>query len=148
MNEIGFFRDRYAFLSNFHRSSVQVVLDGLRAPTVEHAYQAAKTMDTNERVRIVRLPTPAQAKKAGRDLQLRPDWNEVRDDVMLELVVQKFVYNPCLASLLRETGDAELIEGNYWHDNYWGRCFCGKCPRAEKDNQLGRILMDVRAVVR
>jgi ribA/ribD-fused uncharacterized protein len=85
------------------------------------------------------LDTPGKAKRAGRNLQLRHDWEKVKYDVMLDIVFAKFYQHPELAAKLLATGDAELIEGNWWNDTTWGVC------NGVGSNWLGRILMMVRA---
>lgn len=90
--------------------------------------------------------TPGIAKQRGRSekLPLRPDWDDVKDEIMLKLVRMKFTTKH-LAVRLIETEDAELIEGNNWHDNYWGSCRCSVCSyRGSGSNKLGEILMVVR----
>ena len=107
----------YAFLSNFAASPV--VLDGVTYPTVEHAFQAAKTFDPAERELIRDANTPATAKRLGRGVALRPDWEQAKYGIMRELLRQKFAI-PELRQALRATGDAELIEGNNWNDRFYG----------------------------
>ena len=127
------------FLSNFYAS--MVIHDGIKYPTVEHAYQAAKTLDFAERWRISQLPYPGDAKKAGRRVKLRPDWEKVKRMIMQELLIQKFILNPGLKKKLLDTGNAELIEGNYWGDTFWGAC------KGEGKNHLGQLLMAVRRML-
>lgn len=132
MAKIDRFDGPHRFLSNFwpgDRSSV------------EHAYQAAKTLVPAEQAAILAAPTPGAAKRLGRRVTLRPDWNAIRVDVMRRLVAEKF-RDPALAQRLRETGDAELVEGNYWGDTFWGVC------RGQGENWLGRILMEVRSTLK
>lgn len=132
---INSFRGDYRFLSNFEYSPV--MFDNVQYPTIEHAYQAAKTDDFSERHVIHDAQTPRAARKLGQLVKIRPDWDNVKADVMLGLLRQKFAI-PHLAQLLDETGDAELIEGNTWGDVFWGVCDgVGK-------NWLGRLLMQVR----
>ena len=133
------FKGPHGFLSNFWPS--EVVLDGQRFPTVEHAYQASKVLSTKERERIMLASTPAAAKRMGRRLALRPDWDEAKLSVMRGLVGQKFEI-PGLRDLLLATGDAELVEGNRWGDTFWGEC------EGVGLNHLGRILMCVRGAAR
>ena len=110
----------YTWLSNFH--PVNVVLDDLTYPSVEHAFQAAKCdPDDPARVRIQHERNPAQVKKLGRKVQLRPDWEEVKDAVLEDLLRQKFC-DPTLQAKLLQTEDDLIVESNYWHDNYWGCC--------------------------
>jgi ribA/ribD-fused uncharacterized protein len=133
----GFF-GRYAFLSNFHPSPI--VVDGITYPTVEHAFAAAKTHNTEIKGRIAQASSPGDAKKLGRGLQLRSDWEAVKDGIMLDLVRRKFAAHPELAAQLLDTDDAELIEANYWNDRYWGVDSKTGAGR----NQLGKTLMIVR----
>ena len=126
----------YRFLSNFAAS--EVVLDGLKYPTVEHAYQAAKTMSLASRLVIRAAGTAGMAKSLGRRVAIRDGWDNVKIDVMRDLLRQKFerkVYQDALFA----TGEAELIEGNTWGDTFWGVC------RGLGENHLGKLLMDIRS---
>lgn len=137
-DEISSFRGDYHFLSNFHPSPV--LMDGAMYPYVENAFQAAKTLDLTQRIPFESM-NPSEAKRAGRRLQLRDDWEEVKPDIMLALVRDKFSRTPELATKLLATGNAQLIEGNTWGDRIWGVC------RGKGKNLLGRILMQVRAEI-
>lgn len=132
-----FFGD-YRFLSNFYPA--EFVWEGICWPTSEHAYQAAKTHVRVEKLAILQL-TASQAKGAGRNVTLRPDWEQVKVDVMLEIVYHKFNQNPELKARLIATGDAVLEEGNTWGDRVWGICPPGS---GNGRNELGKILMDLR----
>ena len=112
------FDSAYAFLSNFFPVPVQY--DGLPYPTVEHAYQAAKTLDSAEREQIRAAATPGRAKRLDRRVRIRPDWEALSSAVMYDLLRQKF-RDPAndLAAALLATGEAELIEGNHWGDTRW-----------------------------
>jgi len=133
------FRGKHGFLSNFFPAVVYGY------PTVEHAYQAAKTTDPAERQRIRSARTPAQAKKLGRQVTLRPDWtDEFKLEVMETLLRKKFAI-PMMHKALQATGDAHLCETNFWHDNFWGNCQCRKCDGISGQNHLGRLLMKIRA---
>ena len=129
------------FLSNFY--PVTVIYEGERYAAVEDAFQAAKTLDPKERLLIQLCQTPAEARKCGRKVTLRADWNDVKGSIMLDLLRQKF-RNPKLRELLLGTGEAVLVEGNLHHDNYWGNCKCKKCTEIPGNNQLGKLLMQVR----
>ncbi len=135
------FTGAYHALSNF--SPALVTLDGVAYPTVEHAYQAAKTLEPEAREGILAASTPDLARKMGRRLTARPDWPEVRVEVMRDLIRQKFA-NDGPRKVLVTTGDAELVEGNTWHDNFWGQCRCPRCAGAAGLNWLGRLLMETR----
>lgn len=132
------FRGEYRFLSNFWPAQVQ--FEGITYPTVENAYQAAKTLDPDERM-VIRDVTPGMAKKMGGLLEIRGDWESLRLSVMLELLRRKFQVEPLKSQLLR-TGDRELIEGNDWGDRFWGVC------SGTGENHLGKLLMQVRSNLR
>lgn len=138
MTPIDSFQGEYRWLSNFWPALV--IFDGDYYPTVEHAYQAAKTTDRSARIRIHRAETPGLAKKLGRGLAMRPDWDTFKLEVMLILLRQKFT-DPELRRKLLETGDRELIEGNTWGDRFWGVC------GGTGENHLGKILMHVREAI-
>ena len=144
MNEPMMFRGQYRFLSNF--TWVNISLDGKLWKTAEHMFMACKTIDPEEREAIRLCPTPAEAKRMGRQVTLRPDWDEIKDEVMLRILRLKF-QQPDMKQQLLATGDMELVEGNYWHDNYWGSCTCKKCGNTGK-NTLGKLLMQVRSELR
>jgi hypothetical protein len=128
------------FLSNFFPSEISV--SGKKFPTVEHAYQAAKTTDAGEQERIRKAKSAGEAKKLGRKATMRMDWESSKLQVMESLLRLKFE-DPDLKRRLLETGNEELVEGNHWHDNFWGVCNCSKCKKAGKNN-LGRLLMRIR----
>lgn len=129
----------YGFLSNFHTGTIYV--EGLAYPSVEHAYQAYKTLDVASRELIRKSKSPAEAKKLGRCLPLREDWDSVKIDLMREFIKKKFE-NPFLRPLLLATGDAELVNDNTWNDTFFGVC------RGVGQNWLGIILMEERERIR
>ena len=135
-----FFKDEWSFLSNFAPSPV--FYDGLAYGTVEHAFQAAKTLDHDQRILIAGETTPGRAKRAGRKVTLRTDWEDIKYGVMRTLVSLKFTANPDLAVKLLATGNRHLEEGNEWRDIVWGKCDgIGR-------NWLGLILMEIRGEIR
>ena len=142
MDVINRFDGEYAYLSNFaHRP---IVIKGKTWVTVEHIFQAAKTLDEDMREQIRLAPTPRIAKQMGRKVHIRSNWEQIKQDVMLKSVRLKFKQYPGLEEHLLSTKDAVLIEGNRWHDNIWGDCYCPKCQEIKGENLLGKILMQVR----
>ena len=139
------FKGDYECLSNFFRAPVKY--EGMVYDNSEAAYQAAKTTNINIRRQMLQMP-PGVAKQFGQQLALREDWEEIKQKVMYDIVLAKFRDNAHLGKMLLDTGDRELIEGNTWHDNYWGDCSCGDCARITGCNELGKILMAVRAWLR
>jgi ribA/ribD-fused uncharacterized protein len=153
------FRGEYAFLSNFW--PVRISMGRAIYPTVEHAYQARKTMVFSERQMIQRAATPGEAKRIGQGVTLRPGWENIKFDVMLRLLRKKFRGD--LADALWVTQPHALVEGNHWGDTVWGAILATSnaaegallavgMPRWRADNgdtyygrnKLGMLLMQVR----
>jgi ribA/ribD-fused uncharacterized protein len=136
------FKDEYRFLSNFWRCRIE--MDGSIYPTVEHAFQAAKTDTESLRSKMAQMTT-REVKKFGRTLTLNEaQWEENRVSIMMFLVKQKFSLNKDLAQKLIATGKEELQEGNTWGDTFWGV----DLKSGKGQNQLGIILMLVRDLIK
>lgn len=133
--KINSFRGEYSFLSNFYEAPVEY--EGLTYQSSEAAYQAQKCADPKDREAFTAM-NPAEAKKAGRTVTIREDWEDVKISVMTGIVRAKFEQNPDLAGMLLATKDAYLEEGNNWGDRVWGTV------NGEGANNLGLILMDTR----
>lgn len=129
------FSGYYGFLSNFSYSPIEV--EGLNYRTVEHAFQAYKTLDTSWRERIRLAPSPGAAKRLGRQCPKRSDWDDQRVRAMKFFLELKF-RNPSLMEKLLKTAPQELVEGNTWGDTFWGVC------KGEGQNMLGKLLMEIR----
>lgn len=129
---------KYGFLSNFYASSF--TYKGIHFTNSEAAFQSQKEPENAER--YADRP-PSFAKSMGRSANLRPDWEQVKDQVMYDVLYAKFTQNPELKEALLETGDETLVEVTTWHDRYWGICTCPNC-RGVGRNQLGYTLMKLR----
>lgn len=140
---IGPFKDDFRWLSNFWISPVFIA--GNTYLTTEHFYQANKCENQNEFAEIIELETPGQAKRAGTKVTIRHDWDNIKLSIMTIASFSKFAQNLELAEKLIETGEEELVELNHWHDNFWGVCTCDNCENITGENNLGKILMNVRA---
>ncbi len=140
MNRISEFKGEYRFLSNFWPA--QVTIYDVTYPTVEHAYQAMKSVDPTYQARIRAASTPAAAKHIGKEAPLRTDWENVKVDYMKFLTWEKYSKNEELKQKLLATGEAEIVEGNNWGDTFWGIC------KGQGENRLGKILMEVRTMLR
>ena len=138
------FRGEYEFLSNFYECYVPMTFGKNNIPiefgNAEAAFQAHKTHNFADLVIFSNMTGP-EAKKFGRKVKLRDDWNDVRLQIMFEVVLTKFVVNKDLRDKLIATGQRELIEGNTWHDTFWGVC------NGKGENNLGKILMEVRSML-
>jgi len=144
MPKIEGFEGKYKFLSNFY--PVEILVNGITYPSVEHAYVAAKTEDKDIKQKIAAIPTAAAAKKFGRTIELPKDWGTNKILIMLDLLIIKFE-NDDLRKRLKNTEGYEIIEENWWHDNFWGDCDCSKCDGIKGQNVLGKLLMKVRTAV-
>lgn len=141
MNTINGFQGEHRFLSNFY--PCRITFYGLTFTSVEAAFQAAKCADPQQRKMFCDL-TAADAKRLGRSVALRQDWEQRKLTIMHNLLIHKFYENPELLGKLLATGTALLVESNTWHDNFWGNCTCKRCGHKEGVNMLGRLLMEIR----
>lgn len=140
------FRGKYDFLSNFYPSPVE--FEGVDYPTVEHAYQAAKTPDPDHRQRIRAAKTPKSAKSMGGRIKHPAGWRGYNLQLMQDLILQKFTRYDDLRQRLLATGDAELIEGNTWDDRFFGMVRDKETGEWVGENHLGQMLMRVRDQLR
>lgn len=129
------FRGDFFFLSNFY--NCPVAYKQLSYTNNEAAFQAQKCVSDTERIQFTKL-SPSEAKRLGRRVSLRKDWEDVKVSIMEEVVRAKFTQNAELADKLLATGDAHLEEGNTWGDRVWGTV------NGIGANQLGIILMKIR----
>lgn len=130
------FRGKYFFLSNFYDSPV--IYESGVYKNAESAYQAQKSGQIEKFFNL----SPLDAKKLGNELPLCNNWEKNKDNVMLEIVLQKFKNNETIREKLLDTGKSVLEEGNTWGDTYWGTV------NGKGRNQLGKILMTVREILR
>lgn len=136
------FTGEFTFLSNFSDSFI--LYDGILYKNAESMYQAYKCKNKSQRYKLFTGISGAEAKKRGRKIDVRNDWEEVKFSIMKLVVEQKFKQNLSIRKKLLDTGEEQIIEGNYWHDSYWGVCTCDKCKSINGENNLGKILMEVR----
>lgn len=133
------FKGKYHFLSNFYNAPV--VYDGITYQNSEAAFQSAKVLNKSVRETFSTLD-PSSAKRKGRQVQLRSDWEKVKYNIMYEICLAKFSQNEELKIKLLATGDEYLEEGNTWGDRIWGTV------NGKGQNNLGKILMRVREELR
>lgn len=136
---INAFRGEYYFLSNFFEAPV--IYEGISYKNNEAAFQSAKVLDKSIRKEFSLLD-PSSAKRKGRHVQLRKDWEEVKYDIMYEICLAKFSQNENLKHKLLATHNQHLEEGNNWGDKIWGTV------KGQGENHLGKILMKVREELR
>jgi ribA/ribD-fused uncharacterized protein len=139
MDIIGRFSGQYAFLSNFYDQAIEY--NGHVFKTAEHAYQAQKTIDDVDFEKIKSAETPGIAKKMGGKICVRWDWDEVKVEIMFQIVLAKFSSDEVLKQNLLATYPSKIIEGNTWGDTFWGIC------NGIGENCLGQILMRVRDIL-
>ena len=137
------FTGEYEFLSNYY-DPCPVTYGGLTYRNSEAAYQAQKCRHLGSRGMFSRL-SPDEAKRLGKRVPVVDRWDERKAEIMREVVHAKFEQHPELTARLIATGNEYLVEGNLWHDNFFGDCECPKCRSKEGQNWLGLILMEERA---
>jgi len=151
MSSINRFQGRFGFLSNFYPCKIEH--RGIVYPSVEHYYVAMKVTEiqllngiyytaADFREMISKVVLAGDVKKIGQRVKVRSDWEEKKLQFMNFAVGEKFKDEE-LSEMLLSTGDLDLIEGNFWHDNFYGKCFCPKC-NGSGENHLGKILMKTR----
>lgn len=133
---------KYGCFSNFYPCKVE--FDGIVYQNSEAAWQAQKTLAKHKRMEFAQM-TASNAKRAGRRVTLREDWEKVKYDLMVAVLKAKFTQNEELGEVLKSTGDAIIVENTTgWHDNLWGSCSCPRCNGITGKNLLGKALMQVR----
>lgn len=124
----------------------KIKLDNLIFSSSEAAYHSEKFLDHDIKILMTKL-SPDESKHVSRELTrfIRPDWDDIKYNIMKKVVLEKFKQNTdCLEELLN-TNNMELIEDTTgWHDNIWGECSCAECKEKEHKNLLGKILMEIR----
>jgi ribA/ribD-fused uncharacterized protein len=132
------FQNEYRWLSNF--SPCLIMLEGVKYPSVEHAYMSAKSDDVNWKMFCADSNnTPGQVKKQSKNIKLVDNWDFIKLDVMKNCLVQKYNQEPYKTKLI-ETGNQHIQEGNMWNDKFWGVCL--KTNKGE--NNLGKLIMEIR----
>lgn len=136
------FSGDYEFLSNFYNSEIEY--KGIVYKNSESAYQAQKLDPKyiDEYIQDFVNINANIAKKLGREIPQRDDWEEVRLNIMYEITLAKYTQSEELRQLLISTGNKVIIEGNYWEDTFWGVC------NDIGENNLGKIIMRVRGEIR
>lgn len=135
------FRGDLAFLSNMY--PCHFIIDDIDYPSVEHYFQSMKTSNVEEKKSIIEVESPVEAKKLGKKVTLRKDWEAIKDIVMFDGVLAKFKQNEKLENKLIHIDDSLLIEKNSWGDRYWGVDYNTGIGL----NKLGKILKKVKMLL-
>jgi hypothetical protein len=115
------------------------VIDGIEWPHSEGYYQAMKAFGTNDwefAKREIQKRDPMDSWSLGQTVSLRRDWEEVKADIMMRALREKFK-DPYLRSLLISTDGYPLVQLK--HCSYWGSGLDGK-----GENKLGELLQQLR----
>lgn len=136
------FLGEHCFLSNLYLSNIKYKAHVYKS--AEHFFQTAKCVKEIDKENIRRATTARMAKIIGRFVEVRPDWEEKKVDIMEKILRIKFQKKSRLRRLLRETGDVQLIHLNYWQNTFWGSCACSQ-HRRTGESMLGAVLMKIRA---
>lgn len=142
MIEIPYYETSYFALHNF--SAHAIVINGVIYPTAEHAFHAFKFTDNELSQKIIECASPIAAYKLAKELkpQRRSDWDEIKVDILTNIVRHKVQQNPDVKEVLLLSGDELIVEVNP-NDDFWG-----SGPNGDGLNQTGRILMKVRDELR
>lgn len=133
------FQGKYRWLSNFYLTTEPIKIKDRGFISVEHAYMSEKSFDESWKDLCQQVTNPGQIKRMSRNIQLRTDWEKVKLDIMWVCLVQKFHQEP-FKTLLLETGNQFLQEGNRWGDTFWGV----NLITGIGENHLGRLIMEIR----
>ena len=131
------FQDEYRWLSNF--SKCPITINDITYPSIEHAYQSAKSPLNSWKSFCSTTPSPAIIKKHSRNIKLIKNWEDVKVNIMRGCLIQKYSQEP-YKSLLLKTGNAYIQEGNSWGDVFWGVDIHTK----KGQNTLGKLIMEIR----
>lgn len=151
LNNLNGFNGKYKILSNFavHKSISIVLPYGNKngkiyyANNVETLFQAAKTLDSKEIEMIVKSNNPSISKRLGRKCKLRNDWEEIKEEVMKDLLLEKYnAFIEFRQILLSIPNDKYIVEMNTWNDKEWGVCV----KTLIGDNKLGKLLMELKRI--
>jgi len=138
-----FKEEKNKFLSNFYITSIPFYFAGYTWDCSEIPYQAMKATNESDFLLIANSKTPGESKKLGKKINISKNFNLYKVEIMWTILLAKFSL-PKEKNMLISTEENILIEGNYWHDNFWGDCFCPKCKEIEGINTLGKLLMELR----
>lgn len=140
------FRGEYRWLSNFYKLQypIMVYINGgeYLFHTTENLYQGMKCKHDDDMIRCSVL-TAGESKAFGKIVELCEDWDEIRLDAMYEINRMKYD-QPFFKEKLLSTGEQVIVEGNTWHDNFFGNCSCEKCNDIIGFNHLGILIMKIR----
>lgn len=131
--------NKHRYLSNFFIGDPIVVREYGYFQTGEHLFAALKADNRNDFENVRDMPGPGAAKRMGRIITLRPDWEAVKYDVMRYVLALKFNRERMESVWLTGTGSKMLIEGNDWNDKVWG---------VNRQNGLGRNWLGVLLMAR
>jgi len=136
------FQKEYRWLSNF--TLVDISFNSITYPSVEHAYCSFKSNDLEwKKTCADKNITSAQIKKLAKSIKVVDNWDDIKLSIMEKCIDQKYNQEP-FKTLLLETKNEMIQEGNYWNDTYWG--FCLKTNKGK--NNLGKLLMEKRKQLR
>lgn len=134
--------ERFVF-SNFYEFKPWIKANGLIYKSPEHWYQSCKAVKMSDKQMICNQPTAGKAKQKGNIIEIRHDWNKIKIDIMKRIQEIRFD-QPYWEKKLLNYKKLQIIEYNWFHDNFWGACICDRCLYKEKLNHLGKIIQEIR----
>lgn len=133
------------WFSNFEEMDEPIIKEGILYKTVENFYQAMKNKDDDYRIKVSKVPA-YQAKKLGKGIKLRDDWEDIKFAAMWGAIQWKYKKGTSHYRKLIATDPWDIVEWNNWHDNFWGVCICDKCKDIIGKNKLGMMMMKLRTI--
>lgn len=127
------------WFSNFIPFEIPFEYKGIVYTTPENFYQAMKSKDIEYRLKISKV-SPKQAKHLGYKVKLREDWESIKLNVMMVALKYKFSPGTSWYNKLKNCNE-DIVEWNFWHDNFWGHCVCENCKEKVHHNHLGKMIL-------
>ncbi|MAG26482.1 Swarming motility protein ybiA [Candidatus Pacearchaeota archaeon] len=131
---------KYGCFSNFYPASF--TLDEKLWPTTEHYFMAQKTLNPEKVEKIRRADGPREARRLGRIVELRPNWDNIKYNIMVKALHAKFTQNEHICEILLSTGDRSIHEN--CKDPWWG----GGPNFPGGRDLLGKALIEVRTLIK
>ncbi|MBA2392561.1 MAG: NADAR family protein [Ktedonobacteraceae bacterium] len=142
-------KERFGGLSNM-AAGYPLSINGINIPTSEALYQACRFPHKSEIQKVIigqRSPMTAKMKSKPYRKDTRPDWDQVRVDIMWWCLRVKLAQHwEKFGDLLLSTGNNPIIEESY-KDQFWG----AKPVSEEKLiglNVLGQLLTNLRELLK
>jgi ribA/ribD-fused uncharacterized protein len=156
MSNFTFFWGNESPFSNWHKSDF--VYKCIKFCTSEQAMMWEKAMlfgDKASAEEVLKTRNPKLQKEIGRGVKgyVDAEWNAVREQLVFNILVDKFTQNESMLLALLKTGDTIIVEASPY-DKVWGIGLGENDPRAKDPaqwqgtNLLGKVLTELREILK